>query len=64
MYLVIYKDCVLFKASTKIAAVQFINDYAEKRKWEFWQQISSFGRSQYIFYDAVDYYSLIIISIK
>ena len=49
MYLVIYKDCVLFKASTKIAAAQFISDYAEKRNWEFWQQISSFGRSQYIF---------------
>lgn len=61
MYLVIYKDCVFFKTSTKIAAVEFINNYAEKRGWEFWKQISSFGRSQYIFYDAFDYYSLIII---
>ena len=61
MYIVVYKDCVLYKAELKIDAMKFITNYAEKLNLEFWQQISQFHRSTYNYYKNDIYYSFTIL---
>lgn len=61
MYIVIYKDAILFKSDTKQKALNTILDYATKRGLTFDKRVNIFGRISLIFYDANNYYTYTII---
>ena len=61
MYLVMYKDTILFKTNTKQEAINEVMAYAEKYGKTFDSQHKIFGRTNLLFYDVNDYYNYVII---
>lgn len=61
MYVVIYKDAILFKSNTKQEALNTILDYVTKRGLTFDTRIDIFGRTNLLFYDVNNYYTYTII---
>ena len=50
MFKVIHKDTILYKKKKKKDAREHLFIEAEKHSMEFWQEISRYGRIDFIFY--------------
>lgn len=61
-YLVIYKDCILYKTTSLYHACQWVINHARNNNWEFLKQEKVYGRIHYIYYDNKEnYYQFAII---